>query len=651
MSGPIPLSARQLMTPPSTPKKRRRMLRESEDSSGNLTIEQYLYRSDAFRCTTLEAPFPLPVDRTSLPPNGLPQVLENLLPHIRAEIGRLIKDQFTAHFVNVTKPGYPDGNVKRLTLAVKIYKGREEPTTWTKARSTLKNFLIKAGYPSIDVEIVDESRAFSPSVFPQSSKVPSTKAYESVRDNITGLLVKYLGWNWTCMSLFSVGSSTEDSVPSIVVFVKPYTSSDWQSLYRMIKQTVAPKIPPGKDLGLEFLPGKYSNPAGKDLDGSHLLRQKTSALSMGSSIGIQGDDSSGTLGGFATLKVGSRTHHGFITCHHVVQPVHDKQMAAHLSRKGFEYSLDLRGRPMIQWPSPEDLAATRKGMLRSIDLCSERVKDAREKQETRLMRGQDKLPRLEEVYQRDLKVMNDFQHRLKTIDETLPVDLGYPLVSSGNLVTPNHAILDWAFVEALPSLQNFVGPKFPVNELPYRDDPQITAKPYLGSQAYTAPTIGDPPMVAFEFGKIVKDGWYFKKGRTSSITSGICNGTECEINRTGEMRYTETGDLYKLGKNTTRELIILSYQKIVDGVRQGEFQDTFSLPGDSGSFVIDQFGAVCGILYGEHSGLCGPAGREDREAGLVTSMDDVLASIAKKTARKDGKGGEVRGQLGLPSRH
>lgn len=43
-------------------------------------------------------------------------------------------------------------------------------------------------------------------------------------------------------------------------------------------------------------------------------------------------------------------------------------------------------------------------------------------------------------------------------------------------------------------------------------------------------------------------------------------------------------------------------------------------------FVTDGDGLVCGLLYGEHTALCGE--QNDGEVKLVVSMADVAASVA-----------------------
>ena len=131
----------------------------------------------------------------------------------------------------------------------------------------------------------------------------------------------------------------------------------------------------------------------------------------------------------------------------------------------------------------------------------------------------------------------------------------------------------------------------------------------------------------------------------------ICNGTEVEINRTGQSdRYTETGEKYKLGQPTTRELIILSYENPAKYslLNLEKVQAAFSMSGDSGAFVVDSMGRICGLLYGKHDNFCGETNRNDVGAELVTSMTDVLSSIAKKTTFQDSDGNTFCGEVTLP---
>lgn len=208
-------------------------------------------------------------------------------------------------------------------------------------------------------------------------------------------------------------------------------------------------------------------------------------------------------------------------------------------------------------------------------------------------------------------------------------------MSSDNAINSNLAIIDWAFVEFSKKLENSLETNFPLlNYLPQHDRKLHTT----GERMFSLPP------VAGNFGEMQKDGWYYKLGRTTGITVGKCNGTEIEINRVGGYpRYTKNGQIHKLGQSTTRELVILGCEDSDSGQ---VIQSGFAHPGDSGSFVIDQQGFVCGLLYGEFTGLCGI--RNDLGVGLVTCITDIQASVAFRTGFEDSNGQRFAGELILP---
>lgn len=131
------------------------------------------------------------------------------------------------------------------------------------------------------------------------------------------------------------------------------------------------------------------------------------------------------------------------------------------------------------------------------------------------------------------------------------------------------------------------------------------------------------------FGEITKGKWHFKIGRTTGLTTGVCHGAEVEVQRAGQVRWRESGNEVVLGKDSTSELVIMAKSK---AAFEGN-SESFSKSGDSGSFVTNSLGEVCGLLYGSLSGYVGPRDRRRLyiNAGLVTSMDEVLESIKAKT--------------------
>ena len=604
---------------------------QSSESSGKILIEDYLYQADRFRFTTAPIALPLPVTRVSTSlPDVFSQRLQDLMPQIRTKIDIVIRDSYTVRIVDVHKRNYPDPIDNKPTLLIEVHNGSETSAQWSNLIGSIQDVLRYGNLNFVDVEIIDFSRAFTPGIFPQDAATGSIKLYESVRDKIAQLLLKELGQYWRCLSLFRVGKTRDKSVPSIVVHVGQFAICDWRLLNFTIRSIISPKLPPGKELGIEFILGRISHVTGDDQSFKGLLDQYPSSLKMGASIGTYGGDISGSLGGFVNLKVGGRLHRGFLTNHHVIIPQESGQL-----KNSFKYLSDGNPRPVVQVPSLEDLNATRAQAVNRIEVARETAENCAEKQAQRREAGARELPNLEIVRQEQLKIMQNRQRQLADFDRRYPVKLECPLVSSGNAINSNLAIIDWAFVEFSRELESSLGPNFPLlNRLP-QDEPKLNT---MGERMFSLPPI------AGNFGEMQKDNWYYKRGRTTGITVGKCNGTETEINRVGGYpRYTKDGETYKLGQSTTRELVIIG----CDDSDSGQvIQSGFSHPGDSGSFVIDQQGFVCGLLYGEFTGLCGT--RNDLGVGLVTSMTDIQASVAFRTGFEDSSGHRFAGELILP---
>lgn len=89
------------------------------------------------------------------------------------------------------------------------------------------------------------------------------------------------------------------------------------------------------------------------------------------------------------------------------------------------------------------------------------------------------------------------------------------------------------------------------------------------------------------------------------MSTGVCHGTEAEVQREGQIRWDEIGNEVVLGKESTSELVIMNRSTRV-------FEDSaesFSKAGDSGSFVINTDGEVAGLIYAELAGYVGPGER------------------------------------------
>lgn len=141
--------------------------------------------------------------------------------------------------------------------------------------------------------------------------------------------------------------------------------------------------------------------------------------------------------------------------------------------------------------------------------------------------------------------------------------------------------------------------------------------------------IREAPRFAEGFGEIDKGRWYFKIGRSTGLTIGVCNGTGAEVQRAERVRWDEGGNKVLLDCTTTRELVILGKS---NDASKGNAQ-SFSEAGDSGSFIFDQAGQVAGLMYGQLTEYLGPQDRNRLyvNAGLVPSMIENIASIKAKT--------------------
>ncbi|KAJ5135282.1 uncharacterized protein N7515_004560 [Penicillium bovifimosum] len=74
------------LTPPLSPRKRRRYLRDSEDSEGEMSLQQYMHSTEYYRSVSLESPQPLPVKMEPAP--ALEQEISPLYPEVLAIMRR-----------------------------------------------------------------------------------------------------------------------------------------------------------------------------------------------------------------------------------------------------------------------------------------------------------------------------------------------------------------------------------------------------------------------------------------------------------------------------------------------------------------------------------------------------------------------------------
>lgn len=258
--------------------------------------------------------------------------------------------------------------------------------------------------------------------------------------------------------------------------------------------------------------------------------------------------------------------------------------------------------------------------------------------------------------------------------QQLPITLGKVLVSSGKAWSVHKRILDWAFVAMDPNPVNKdIWSSQGKNQLPPADAAGLylnLPENFVQGSRPDPYNPGDPPDSINGFTRLEKGKWYFKVGRTTGITAGICHGTKVILNISGtekltgaRTRYDESGKFLGLSKpaDFIEEYLIVSSKL---GQNAAHPQRDFCDSGDSGALIIDAFGEVAGLLFASYSGQTshlvpqqgwypGKLEQEDEwyfGAGIATTMPDVLESIAMRTTPRDSSGRAIGppGQLLFP---
>lgn len=584
MTSSAPSPKREL---PASKVARQRLPRQSEDDSGVLLIEQYIYRRDKYRSTSLDFPLPAPLVPSPLRPADLARWTADT--NIMRDIGRVLHShdimpsmRIEAH--NMIKPGYPrDGDKPRPTLLIPVDDGDTNPKQrWSAARRDLVDLLEKRGFTEFMVEIYDPNRYYRPSLFPIKPKHPAVAHYESVRDTLLRIVMERLQSKWQLLSLFMTGRDSSLARPSLVLMVSPLASSDWQTLVFDLERIINKDRSVDKWISTEIMPGACGRKPleRQELPGESFKADMDSHPRMGTSIGV-GGEAGGTLGGYFKLECLGNTDHGFLTSSHVVAPAQSQPELA-------------RGTD-IHYFAAKDVQETRDDIETDIASLTRALVTTTDQDRRALI-------------QERLRVLNS---RL-SITQSMPLPIGKTIAASDRSLTPNGGTLDWAFVES-PTFG-----KGRANNLPTEDRfADLEPNVYGDMNALVLPT------KLQGLSGIQKGRWYFKCGR--GLTAGICNGTEAYIVAT-EDRYS-------------KELVIINAK---GGKKSQFYQEPFCQNGDCGSLLVDAAGNAAGLLWGEVIGCCGPvintstretAGGRYANAGLVTGIQDVVKAIGDNDPR------------------
>lgn len=628
---------------------------ETEHNRSIRAVEDSLYLSDEYRATTAPIPFPLPL---SLEP--APEYLAKELD-LDAVFGEALNKTLQNHsiasyqtlFYLQSKPGYPkDGDIKVPALHIQIdTTGQDRPKECLNAIRDIKRLLESYDMPSVEVELYDPRRCKRPTLLAIPPGDPHIRLYEQHRQEIVGWVHKQLGSSWRSISLYGLRTNPfDDKIHyAVVIVVDPLAQSDWASLCTLIQTKLnASKAFAEEDIEVQFLPGSCvfaspvydpQNELANQEPGRCFATDLPHLPGVGASIGVDGERGGGTLGGYMTLKVSGKTYHGFLTASHLAEPSASNTASAEIEKykqHGVAITDDPAAptRSRLHWMASSDIEATKT----DIDQQIVKFKEVREVL----------LPQIE---QRDaagcshraqdvqLRYATDQLQRLissKSICEKMPIAVGSVLFATGQALSPDGRILDTAFVQ-IPEGEPYFSLFQAANNLPADDSRGLYKRlpeDYGLSEYYAR------PKSVTGVGQLHKGQWYFKIGRSTDITAGICHGTEAYVQLKSKRSHYDTswvkGD-YEDPKYT-EEYVILS------GAlgKKGQETTPFCKAGDSGALIIDGVGQVVAQLFGYVHGYCElppeKIGTEERkginagnfygaEAGLVTPIGKIIEAV------------------------
>ena len=647
-----------------------------------MSIEAFIYRSDDYRSSTMRVPLPLPLylKKPRAPISDLLSTNSKLRQEIFAQLHRHFVYPYVVQFVLQSKPGYPgQGSQEVLALHIQVDMpddaGRRE---WSPAKRAVQSLLEDYGLTDAEVEIWDPSRCYEPILLHMHPNESHIGLYESVRQEIVLYVDQKLGRSWNSMCLYRVRANRKilSTTHDIVITVDALTHHDWAALraaiLRILDSVNSTREQP---IGVQIIPGITDFASQPDTKSQDQERPRWSFLEnpalkenpgIGASIGVEGSLGGGTLGGYMTLSIAGQTHRGFLTNSHVVAPPVDAspELEKRYDIRGVSLDDDLLDpvRTRVHWMTIKDIDATKDAIKERREYLLNTAQDLKAtiaecEEMGRDHRAQDR--RLGAIGER-----LDSIESATRICSSMPRAMGAILFSSGRGLSATGYILDTAFVKVPEADSAMWNHCLDSNKLPKSTAAGLFKK-LPGDYSHRTDGKEDvylEPSAITGIGPLIKGNWYFKIGRTTDITTGICHGTEAYVNL-GGMR-TKYDTLGRRGAyedvGFTTEYVILGSQTKAD-----EGAHLFSDSGDSGSFIIDHNGQVVAKLFGFIKSMCGPSLSADYDVkkggnigtyyasptGLVTPMDRIVKDIELMTAPKNPTTGQRTGSgavLDLP---
>jgi hypothetical protein len=656
-----------------------------------MSLEEWIHRTDPFRYSTLDSPFPLPVVENNIEPlaRDSPDPEIKRFTRVRVDLVDIFTkcgiqtcpSFYTLRVRSVDKPGYDapmhenpllqmktDANTSTKAFLVDINPAKTQYSTWKRAAEECRKYLVERGMQDYHVEIVDLTRAFQPSLFPLKPSHPDIKAWEGVRNGLATYLDNKLPSRWRNICLWNVKDSIKaENIVTVVVHVDVRLKADWLRLRLMLRGY----LPAEKRWDILFLPGGVSRSATKLDNGRSFKGEINHMPRTGASIGPLGGGVA-TLGGYVRLQQGPRVHHCIMTTHSAVRRHEyeaDEASRIDADRYGWTY-FNLSDSPdwakaWLQFPAKIDTEATKKDCRDALKMAQKELEEV--KRELELVPGSlltdagitdgDRIEREVVTAQKQM-----------VIADKLSMGLGRVLVSSGRHIGPKskerrHMPLDHVHWELASDEAPYLD--WALIELPKWDpkwSKERTRAPLHKELGHHAPInyaifrsygCWFPDQQASEFTAIEKNAWYCKRGRSTDVTAGLCHGTTLYTNRLqarhrhgggneSKAVYDEKGKKIPPHKDRHyKESVIVNWKS-----EREQIPENFCAPGDEGAFVFDIEGQVAGMLVGALTSRCGPPPRGQKQggwegtrleeelyvnAGIVTSMHHILPSVARHT--------------------
>ncbi|KAL2863299.1 uncharacterized protein BJX67DRAFT_262361 [Aspergillus lucknowensis] len=260
-----------------------------------------------------------------------------------------------------------------------------------------------------------------------------------------------------------MGLVKQKTIPTIVVFVNPFTRHDRADLALQIRLCLPHDDPASLNMEVEFIPGRVTdfNP-GSEASNSPPANAISFANTMrtdgiptaGTSITVFPERGGGSLRPFVTLDLANKQYRGALTCYHVVHPpyVASAEKLEIVNRYGSPPFLSHPTECDISFYAPRDAEATVQDLRNILHDASEEIKGAQEEKEGReiSLARVARVPKGVTDIIRNLttEIIPELEARLEVASK-MPMKLGRTLASSGQTLSDNK-LSDWALIDRGP---------------------------------------------------------------------------------------------------------------------------------------------------------------------------------------------------------